>query len=348
MEHEILTFETLPERLEDTAAVEELLSRPSQALIDDMAKIEGDIIVLGVGGKVGPCLARLAKRAAPGKRVIGVARFSDKEVKERLESWGVETISCDLLDPRAVAELPRIPNVIYMAGKKFGTVDETAFAWAMNVHVPGLVAEHFRESRIVVFSTLCVYPFAPVLHGGVSESVAPTPVGEYANGCVGRERIFQHFSKKHGTPGRLMRLNYAIDMRYGVLFDIASWVKNGEKVPLATAGANVIWQGDASAQMLRTLLHCTSPATPLNIGGPEFVSVRHMALEFGRRFGIEPEFEGEEQPDAWINTTLAAQDLYGYPIVPLARMIDWVADWIERGGERHDKPTCFEVRDGGF
>lgn len=345
---DILTFESLPARIEDEEALEDLLARPSQGLVDDFAKLEGDIIVLGVGGKVGPTLARMAKRAAPDKRVVGVARFSDPEVRKRLESWGVETIVCDLLDQKAVEALPKLPNVVYMAGKKFGTADDTSFTWAMNTQVPGFVAETFKTSRIVAFSTLCVYPFAPVAQGGWDESVQPMPLGDYANSCVGRERVFRYFSNLHGTPGRLIRLNYAIDMRYGVLYDIASWVRDGTPIPLATGHASVIWQGDSTAQILRSLLHCTDPTTPLNVGGPEQMSVRMAALEFGKRFGKQPVFEGEEADRAWVNTTLAAQRLFGYPVVPLATMIDWVVDWVERSMPIHDKPTRYEVRDGSF
>lgn len=345
---DVLTFETLPERIVDEEALEELLARPTQGVVDDLARVEGDIIILGIGGKVGPCLARMAKRAAPGKRIVGVARFSDPALRERLESWGIETIACDLLDRDGVEALPKLPNVIYMAGKKFGTDAERGFAWAMNTHVPAIVAEAFRESRIVAFSTLCVYPFAPVLHGGIDESVEPMPLGDYANSCVGRERMFRYFSERHGTPGRLIRLNYAIDMRYGVLYDIATWVKAGTPIPLATGHASVIWQGDTNAQVLRALRHCTEPTTPLNVGGPEHMSVRLAAREFGRRLGREPVFAGEEACDGWVNSTFEAQRLFGYPLVPLGRMIDWVADWVGRDMPFHGKPTRYEVRDGHF
>ena len=345
---DILDFNDLPARIDDEDALEELLSRPSQALIDDLSQHEGDIMILGVGGKIGPTLARLAKRAAPAKRIIGVARFSDASVKHRLESWGIETIACDLLERDQVNALPETPNVIYMAGKKFGTEIDSSFAWAMNTFVPGLVAEKFRASRIVVFSTLCVYPFGPVVSHGWDESVEPKPVGDYANSCVGRERTFQYFSHKHGTPGRIIRLNYAIDMRYGVLFDIARWVKSSQPIKVETGHASVIWQGDSSSQIIRALLHCTAPTTPLNVGGPELASVRMLAHEFANRYGIEPIFEGEEAPDAWVNNSLQAQRLFGYPVVPLGRMIDWVADWVDRDMPIHEKPTGYEVRDGKF
>lgn len=345
---ETLRFDRLPARIEDEAHLEELLSLPSDALVEEMKAIEGDIVVLGVGGKVGPTLARMAKRAAPSKRVIGVARFSDEDVRKRLERWGVETIACDLLDRDAVEALPKVENVIYMAGKKFGTGEDQSFTWAMNAYVPAIVAQAFRRSRIVAFSTLCVYPYAPFVTEGWDESEPPDTRGEYANSCVARERLFQFFSRQYETPGRLMRLNYAIETRYGVLVDVASWVRQGEPIPLAMAQANVIWQGDASNQMLRTLGHCTVPASPLNIGGPHATSIRTLAHAFGRRFGKEPVFEGEEAAEGWVNDTSQAQRLFGLPVVPTTLVIDWVADWLERGLPLHRKPTRYEVRTGRF
>ncbi|MBC8242230.1 MAG: NAD(P)-dependent oxidoreductase [Alphaproteobacteria bacterium] len=343
-----LTSAGLPDRIEDVAALEDLLSRPSQALIDDLAALDGDIIILGVGGKVGPCLARMAKRAAPHKRILGVARFSDNAVKQRLEDWGVETLACDLLDRGAVAALPKLPNVIYMAGRKFGTSGDEHFTWAMNAHVPALVAEAFAQSRIVAFSTLCVYPFTDVMAPLSNEDTAPVPIGEYANSCVGRERILQYFSHRFGTPGRLIRLNYAIDLRYGVLFDIANWVYTGQPIDLRAGHANVIWQGDVNAQVLRALGYCETPTRPLNMGGPEQVSVRALAQTFAERFGLTPVFKNQESGMGWHNDTSLASKLFGYPEVPLARMIDWTVDWIERDQPHYDKPTHYEARDGDF
>jgi len=343
-----LTFETLPDLIDTEEQLEELISRPTQGLIDDLAAVDGDIVVLGVAGKVGPSLARMAKRAAPGKRVIGVARFSEAGSQEELEDWGIETIKCDLLDQAAVAKLPRAANVVYMAGKKFGTNDDPSFAWAMNTMVPATVASHYRASRIVAFSTLCVYPFGVVAHNGWDERVEPRPVGDYANSCVGRERAFQYGSHSWGTAGRLIRLNYAIDLRYGVLHDIARWVIKGEPIPIRTGHASVIWQGDANAQILRCLKHATSPTSPINIGGPEQASVRAIAHAFGEKFGKAPIFDGAEEPTGWVNSTFLSQRLFGYPNVPLARMIDWVAHWVERDMPIYGKPTRYEVRDGLF
>ncbi|MEP3334373.1 NAD(P)-dependent oxidoreductase [Sedimentitalea sp.] len=343
-----LKFGDLPDTIADEDALEELMSRPPQWLCDKLGSLNGDIVVLGVGGKVGPTLARMAKRAAPDKTVYGVARFSDPDIRKRLDDWGVETVACDLLNADAVETLPKAANVIYMAGKKFGTDEDRSFAWAMNTHVPALVAKAYRNSRIVAFSTLCVYPFAPVAEGGFSEEVEPGPTGDYATSCVGRERMFSFFSRQFDTPGRLARLNYAIDMRYGVLHDIAGWVKDGTPIPVGTGYASVIWQGDAIAQILGALAHTTTPTTPLNVGGPEHMSVIMAARAFGRHFGKEPVFEGEVQPDGWYNNTLEAQRLYGYPTVPLGVMIDWVADWMQRDMPSHDKPTHYEERAGSF
>jgi nucleoside-diphosphate-sugar epimerase len=345
---EFLQSHELPDTIATEEMLEELLSRPPVWLAGLLKQAPGDIMVLGVGGKVGPTLARMAKRAAPDKRVIGVARFSEPGLRERLESWNIDTISCDLLDRDAVAALPDVANIVYMAGKKFGTDEDPSFAWAMNTHVPALVAERFRKSRIVAFSTLCVYPFAPIAGGGWDESVEPAASGDYATSCAGRERMFSYFSRRHRTPGRLIRLNYAIDMRYGVLHDIARWVMDGTPIPIGTAYASVIWQGDSNAQILGALAHVTTPTTPLNVGGPEHMSVRLAAEEFGRRFGRKPVYQGEEAPTGWYNTTLAAQRLYGYPNVSLARMIDWVADWVLRDMPSHHKPTHYEERAGQF
>ena len=337
-----------PDRIADAAALEDYMTLPTPALVEDLAAIDGAITILGVGGKMGPSLAILAKRASPGRRVIGVARFTDPSLRERLETAGIETVACDLLDPDAVGHLEKTPNVVFMAGRKFGSAGNEPLTWAMNVYVPAIVAEAFRTSRIVAFSTACVYPFVDVRHQGATEALPLTPPGEYANSCVGRERLFAHFSQRFGTPGRLLRLSYAIDLRYGVLHDIARAVQAGEPVSLDMGHVNVIWQGDANACALRALRHCTTPTAPLNLSGPEVVSVRTLAEAFGDRLGCRPVLVGEEQPTAWLVNTYEQTRLFGYPTVPLAKLIDWTADWVASGGASLGKPTHFDVRNGAY
>jgi nucleoside-diphosphate-sugar epimerase len=343
----------LPTHFENVDALEDFMSEPTPALVADLARVDGDIIVLGVGGKMGPTLARMARRAAPGRRVIGVARFSDPAARAMLERHGVECIACDLLEPAALQRLPNVAdgvrNLVYMAGHKFGAAGNPALTWMMNVGVPAMVAETFREMRIVTFSTACVYPFVPVDGPGAAEDVPATPPpGDYAWSCVGRERMFEHGSQRWGTPGRLVRLSYAIDMRYGVLYDVASSVFAGQPVDVTMGHADVIWQGDANEQALRLLAHCTTPATPVNVTGPRHTSVRWLAAEFGRRFGRTPVLTGQEAPTAWLIDTAQAQALFGAPRVPIETLIDWVADWVQRGGPSLGKPTHFQTRDGKY
>lgn len=344
----LLTRDTLPKTIADIAELDALLCRPSQALIDDLKRIDGDIMILGVAGKMGPTLAGLAKTALPNRRVIGVARFSDPGAKDWLESRGVETISCDLLNEAAINTLPKVRNIVFMAGRKFGAEGDLSLTWAMNALVPAMVAQAFRESRIVAFSTGCVYPFVPVDGKGSEEDMAPNPPGEYSQSCVGRERMFEYFSRKFATPGRLFRLNYAIDMRYGVLHDIASKVIKGKPIDVSLGHVNFIWQGDASAQALRCLAHCDTPTSPINVSGPEILVVRDIATKFGELLDRKPVIVGKEEPTAWLTNTAQAVKLFGLPIVDTAQLIAWTADWVARSMPSFGKPTKYEVRDGRY
>jgi nucleoside-diphosphate-sugar epimerase len=339
----------LPQRFADVEALEEYMTRPTAELVADFARTTGDVMVLGVGGKMGPTLARMARRADPARRVIGVARFSEAGLREKLEAQGIECIACDLLDRAAIERLPRAPNVVFMAGHKFGATGQSELTWAMNVGVPYSVAETFREARIVAFSTACVYPYVSVNTSGATEDLPTTPPpGDYANSCVGREKMFAHGSRRHGTHTALLRLEYAIDMRYGVLHDVASKVFAGKPVDVTMGHVNVIWQGEANEQALRLLGHCAAPALPVNVSGPEVVSVRWLAAEFGQRLEKRAQVTGTEAPTAWLVDTARAQAMFGKPRVPLAKMIDWVADWVSRGLPSLGKETHFSTRDGKY
>ena len=348
-EPQLLTHAALPASFADVDSLDDFMSLPTAETVRDLASVPGDIIILGVAGKMGMGLARLIKRAAPEKRVVGVARFSDAGSEEWLQRHGVETIRCDLLDRTAVAALPKLPNVIYMAGLKFDYRGREDFLWAMNTIAPAIVAEEFRASRIVALSTIHVYPWSDPRRGGVTEDSPPLArPGEYANSVVGRERTFQYFSNLHGTPGRIVRFVYAIDMRYGVLQEIASWVRDRTPIPLATGNVNVQWQGDAINQFARLLAHVETPATPINIGGPEHVSVRRLATEFGELLGVEPVFEGEESDHVLLVNCDAAADLLGNPVVPVSAMTRWVADWVRHDKPLYGKPSKFQIRTGIF
>lgn len=341
-----------PERIRDVEHLEEMLSEPSAAAVDAMARAKGDVIVLGVAGKMGPSLARMAKRASDAagvkRRVIGVARFSSRETEKFLQSHGVETITADLLDPRQLDALPDAPNVIYMAGMKFGSTGKESLTWGMNTYLPGMVSQKYRGSRIVAFSTGNVYGLVPVVGGGSVESDALNPQGEYAMSCLGRERIFEHFSRTIGIPMSIIRLNYAVEMRYGVLVDIAQQVWSGNSVN-ATMSFNVIWQADANAHALASLSHAASPPLVLNVAGPELLSVRRVARQLVELMGKEDvTLAGEEAPDALLNNAQLSHRLFGYPRVTAQQMIHWIADWTKRGGTTLNKPTHFETRDGKF
>jgi hypothetical protein len=342
----------LPPSIENVAQLDDLLSEPTPAAIEALARLDGDLLLLGVGGKMGPTLARMARRAFDvaglRHRVIGISRFSGNGLEDSLNRHGVETLRCDLLDSEQVARLPDAPNIVFMTGMKFGSTGQEALTWAMNVHVPALVCQRYRHSRIVAFSTGNVYGLSPVTLGGSREGDPLRPLGEYAMSCVGRERIFEHFSRTLGTPMALLRLNYATELRYGVLADVARHVWGGEPVDLAMGQLNVLWQADANAMSLAVFNHLSSPPLVLNLAGPEQLSVRRVAEEFGRLFDRPVTFRGTEAADAMLSNGQRALQLFGYPRAGPRQMMVWIADWVRRGGASLDKPTHFEVRDGQF
>ncbi len=323
------------------------LSAPSRKDIDFLRRWDGDILILGASGKMGPSLASLCRRASDeaGKprRVIAVSRQIPSTTNE-----GVEAIACDLLDRAQVARLPDCPNILYLAGRKFGSTDNPELTWAINTTVPAIVADRFRESRIVVFSTGNVYALRAPASGGAREDDPPAPVGEYAQSCLGRERIFQYFSERYGLRCLLFRLNYAVDLRYGVLVDIARRVHEGEPVPLAVPAFNVIWQRDANSYALRALQHCASPPRILNVTGPEICTVRRAAEYFAARFGRPCRFDGVEGGVALLSDASACHALMGAPDVSLGRLMEMAADWVQGGGESLNKPTHFETANGRF
>ncbi|HKO79850.1 MAG TPA: NAD(P)-dependent oxidoreductase [Chitinophagaceae bacterium] len=338
--------------MKDINQVYQQLLQPSDELVSEIATLDGDILILGAGGKMGPDLARLAKHAIDKtgvrKKVIGVSRFSEQGLQDQLEQEGIKTYRADLLQDDQLQALPDVKNVIYMAGTKFGTSGKESLTWAMNSYLPGRVAEKYKHSRIVVFSTGNVYHLTPVLSGGATEAYPAEPVGEYAQSCLGRERLFQYFSSVYDTPLLIFRLNYANDVSYGVLLDIARAVKEDKPIDLNMGHVNVIWQGDANERALRSLLHCETPAKILNIAGPETVSVRWLAEEFGRIFGRTPKFLNEEQATALLSNAAESFKLFGYPNVSLKTMMGVLAEWINQGGKVLNKPTHFQEREGQF
>lgn len=332
--------------------LEERLSRPLPADVEAIRTLEGDVLVLGVGGKMGPSLVRRMRRAVEQadvkKRIIAVARFSDKSLPRELEAEGIETIACDLLADGALAGLPDVPNIIFMAARKFGTTGSEAASWAINTQLPGIVASRYRHSRIVCFSSGNVYPLRPLHLGGATEDTPVGPQGEYAQSVLGRERIFEYAAQTWGTPVALLRLNYAIDLRYGVLADIGTAVYRRQPVDLRMPMVNVIWQGDANSICMRSFPYCQSPAFVLNLTGPETLSVHWLAGQFAQRFGCEAVFQGEEANTALLNNAARSHRLFGYPTVTPEEMIDWVAHWVAQEKPMLGKPTHFQTRDGKF
>ncbi len=332
--------------------LDNLLSTPTPGALSALASLEGDLVLLGAGGKMGPSLARMARRAFDATnsrhRVIAVSRFGNPEVQARLHSWGVETVRHDLFDVDGLAALPESANVVWMTGFKFGSTGRESEAWALNAWVPGAICRRYRSSRLVVFSTGNVYGLTPVAGGGSVEGDPLRPTGEYAQSCLGRERIVEYFSRALGIPVVLLRLNYACEPRYGVLADVARKVLAGEPIDLAMGHFNALWQGDANAWALQAFTCTSTPPRVLNLAGPELLSVRRVAEEFGRLLEKSPLFQGVEQPDAILSNSQEAVRRFGYPRVGVRQMVEWIAHWMRAGGPTFDKPTHFEIRDGHF
>ncbi len=327
--------------------LEDALSEPTTQVIETLARHPGDIIFLGAAGKMGPTLARMAKRAAHGRRIIAVSRFSNGG-EAAFTSHGIEAIRCDLLNEAEIANLPDAPNVVYMPGRKFGSTGDEDTTWAINCYLPALVCRRYARSRIVAFSTGNVYPFSRPETGGPIETDPANPVGEYGMSALGRERMFGYFSRSMNVPVSILRLNYAIDLRYGVLVDLARAVLAGDSVNLGMGYFNTIWQGDANAMTLRAFDHCEVPPRVFNVTGPEVVSVRRVCERFGTLLGMAPRFTGTEAETALISNASAGIAALGPLRIPTDQLIEWVADWVKRGGRLLGKPTHFEARDGKF
>lgn len=341
-------MDALPDLIGTVAELEEVLERPSQALVEFMGRIEGDLMILGAGGKVGPSLAGRAwnaiKAAGVDKRLVAV----DLQPIPSLEAKGIETLGCDMLDLEQVRQLPQIENIVYMIGRKFGSTGSEHLTWGINVIAAYNAASVFTKSRIAAFSTGCVYPVMHVNTGGATEQTPPNPVGEYAMSCLGRERMFDFFSQTAGAKVLHFRLNYSVELRYGVLVDVAQKVLAGEPVDVTTGFANVLWQGDACDQALRSVELANSPARALNVTGPETLSIRDVALEFGRIFDKDVSFSGEENGFGYLSNARQANTLFGNPEVPIGKAIQWIAHWTKSGGEDLGKATHFETQDGKY
>ncbi len=343
---QVLNIQTIEE-------LEEELSRPTKGVLETLRSISGDVLVLGAGGKMGPTLARMVRRGMneighEQRRVIAVSRFSSSKTASELQQHGVETITCDLMDREAVRALPDAPNVLFMAGQKFGTNESPELTWVMNTLVPATVAERYAKSRIVVFSTGCVYSLVPADGTGANEESSLEPPGEYANSCIGRERVFTHFAIQNQTQVLFLRLCYAIDLRYGVLCDVATKVASGSPVDVSMGAVNVIWQGDANARAIQCLAQTVSPPVSLNITGLEKVSIRSLAERFGACFNREPTITGKERDRAWLWDASRSYSLFGPPRVSLDEMVMATAEWVRRCGATLGKPTHFEITDGRF
>jgi nucleoside-diphosphate-sugar epimerase len=346
------SINTKPQSIKNEEELEKIMCEPSDDLAEFLSKNEGDYIVIGAGGKMGPTLTKLLKngllKAKKDNVVYAVDRKFDPRIKSDFEKNGIKPLEFDLLDDESVAKLPEVKNVIYMAGMKFGTAENISLTWALNTYLPTVIAKRYKNSSIVAFSSGNIYHLTPAILGGATESTPPNPFGDYAQSCLGRERMFEFFSIKNGTKTAIIRLAYAIDLRYGILLDVAQKVYNKTPIDIEMGCVNVIWQADANEQIIRSLKETTSPANIINITGPEIISIRYLAKEFGKIFNIEPLFEGKEAESAILLNTVKSQGLYGYPKTTMNTMIKWIAEWVKSEGKTLNKPTHYETRNGKY
>ena len=332
----------------DESGLEDILSEPTEAAKKIVAGLTGDIVVLGAGGKMGPTLAMMLKKASGDKKIYAVSRFSDKAVRSRIGRAQVETIEADLLDESHYRKLPDVENVFYLAGMKFGTRGNQPLTWALNSFVPALVARHYKDSRIVAYSTGNVYPLVDVAGGGATEETSPEPVGEYAQSCLGRERMFEYFSQLYNTPVTLIRLNYANEPRYGIIVDLTSKILNDEPIDLTMGAVNLIWQRDANDYIIRSISLAKSPPAVLNVTGPGSIPIRSLAEQIGRTLGKKPEFVSREAPSALLSDASYCLSTFGLPQTTLEQMVSMIARWVTAGKKTLNKPTKYDIRDGKF
>ena len=332
----------------DEPGLENWLSEPTEATKKELAGLEGDIVVLGAGGKMGPTLAMMLKKASGGKNIYAVSRFSDTSVKTRMDDAGIRTIEADLLDESQYYKLPKVENVFYLVGRKFGATGNQALTWALNSFVPTLIAQHYRDARMVVFSTGNVYPFVDIDSGGASEETAPAPVGEYAQSCLGRERVFQYFSQLYNTPITIIRLNYSNEPRYGIIVDLTLKILNDEPIDLTMGAVNLIWQRDANDYIIRSVSLAQSPPAILNVTGPDNVPIRKLAEQIGKELNREPKFVSREARTALLSDASYCFSMFGYPKTTLDEMVSAIVNWVASGKKVLNKPTKYDIRDGKF
>jgi nucleoside-diphosphate-sugar epimerase len=313
-----------------------------------MADLSGDVVVLGAGGKMGPTLAMMLRKASADRQIYAVSRFGDKAVKDRIERAGITTIEADLLDESCYSELPEVENVFFLAGMKFGASGNQPLTWAMNSYLPALVAQRYKDSRIVAFSTGNVYPLVDLASGGATEDTDPGPIGEYAQSCLGRERMFEYFSQICGTKVTLIRLNYANEPRYGIIVDLTTKILREEPIDLTMGAVNLIWQRDANDYITRAITLAKSPATILNVTGPDTIPIRGLAEQIGAELAKTPRFVCEETRSALLSNASYCIDKFGPPQMSLDEMISMIARWVASGKKTLNKPTKYNVRDGKF